>query len=97
MAVMTEVTLPDEGMYDAVMTKVFGSMQPDDPPAGQLFHVAGQGPNGFRVIAVWESQESYERFAEERLGPAVQELAGRRPEPQFYPVHNWFAPQRAAV
>jgi hypothetical protein len=98
MPVISEATLPDQETYEAVITKMFGSLQPDDPPAGQLFHVAGPGPNGFRVIAVWDSQESFDRFVEERLMPTTRELGFDqiRP-PTTSPVSNWFAPQTAAV
>jgi hypothetical protein len=98
MPVMSEATLPDQETYEAVMTKMFGSLQPDDPPAGQLFHVASPGPNGFRVIAVWDSKESFDTFVEEQLMPTSRELGfDRIPSPTTYPVHNWYAPQTARI
>jgi hypothetical protein len=98
MPVMSEATLPDQQTYDSVLTKMFGSLQPEDPPPGQLFHVAGEGPNGFRVIALWDSQESFDRFVEGTLMPTMRELGvDRVPAPKSYPVHNWFAPQTARV
>ena len=61
-------------------------------PAGGILHVAGPSPNGgWRVIEVFESEEDAGRFLEERFGPALEALgfAGPRPEPQFWPVHNY--------
>ena len=36
----------------------------DWPAEGILFHTAGQGENGFRVVDVWESEEAFGRFGE---------------------------------
>lgn len=37
------------------------------PPEGLLVHVAGPTDEGFRVIDVWESQATWERFRDDRL------------------------------
>lgn len=41
-------------------------------PAGAIFHAAGEGPEGLRVVDVWESDEAFQRFAEEQIGPHSQ-------------------------
>jgi hypothetical protein len=54
--------------------------------------VAGPSPNGgWRVIEVWKSEEDATRFLGERFGPALEAVgfAGQRPQPQFWPVHNY--------
>ena len=38
-------------------------------PEGQVSHIAGPTPEGFRVIDVWESREAFERFEHEVLEP----------------------------
>jgi hypothetical protein len=44
------------------------------------------------VITVWESREDFDRFREEKLLPAIRELAGDEPpptaEPEVNPVHK---------
>jgi hypothetical protein len=63
-----------------------------EAPAGGILHVAGPSPNGgWRVIEVFESEEDAGRFLRERFGPALEAVgfAGRRPQPQFWPVHNY--------
>jgi hypothetical protein len=51
-------------------------------PQGLILHAAGPTEDGFRVVHVWESREAWERFSQERLGPAVAALGGpARPEP----------------
>src|SRR5215216_6509604 len=57
----------------------------DWPVAGLLAHVAGQGPAGFRVVDVWESEEAFRRFGD-KLMPIMQEL-GIEGAPEVYPAH----------
>jgi hypothetical protein len=57
----------------------------DWPVEGLLIHVAGEGPNGFRVVDVWESEEACNRFGEV-LGPHLQEI-GITEQPEIYPAH----------
>ena len=53
-------------------------------PEGLVLHVAGPTDEGFRIIAVWESEEASQQFRGERLLPAVAALGGpQRPEPTF--------------
>ena len=57
----------------------------DWPVKGLLSHAAGQGPNGFRVVDVWESEEAFRKFGE-KLGPIMQAI-GIAGEPEVYPAH----------
>ena len=59
----------------------------DWPVAGLLVHVAGQGPNGFRVVDVWESQEAFARFGE-KLTPILK-AAGVEGQPEIYQAHTF--------
>ncbi len=71
----------------------------DDPPTGLIVHLAVERPEGgLRYFDVWESEEDWDRFAEERLHPVVHpllsELFGDKfpPEPARSPlpvVHVW--------
>ncbi len=58
----------------------------DWPVEGLLVHVAGQGPNGFRVVDVWQSEETFRRFGE-KLMPVLKAL-GVDGQPEVYPVHT---------
>ena len=40
-------------------------------PDGQIFHAAGPSPGGWTIVAVHESQESWERFRDETLMPGT--------------------------
>ena len=60
--------------YDAVTKKIGVD---DDPPEGMIVHTAGFSEDGtFRIFDVWESQDHMDRFDEERLGPAIQQVMG---------------------
>jgi hypothetical protein len=60
----------------------------EPPPAGLILHVAGPTEEGFRIIALWESESSWQRFQAERLAPAIAALGGpARPQPTFRGLH----------
>jgi hypothetical protein len=58
----------------------------DWPVEGLLVHVAGQGPTGFRVVDVWQSEETFQRFGE-RLMPILKAV-GVEGQPEIYPTHT---------
>ena len=59
----------------------------DWPVEGLLVHAAGQGPNGFRVVDVWESQEALEKFGAVLL-PTLADI-GVEGEPEIYPAQTF--------
>lgn len=64
-----------------------------DVPQGGIYHVAAFDDSGIRITDVWESAEDFERFAEQRLMPGVQQLGlPGEPAVEIYPVHAVFAP-----
>lgn len=70
-----------------------------EPPKGLVVHLAVERPEGgLRYVDVWESEEDWNRFAEERLHPVVHPLLGSvfgaelPPEPERVPlpvIHVW--------
>ena len=78
--------------YDESVRKLTGGKERVDSPAdwpveGLLAHISGQGANGFRVVDVWESDESFERFGE-ALIPVLREI-GVEGEPEVYTAHSF--------
>jgi hypothetical protein len=57
----------------------------DWPVDGLLMHSAGESPNGFRIVDVWESEDAARQFGE-RLMPIAREI-GIQAEPEMYPAH----------
>jgi hypothetical protein len=77
--------------YDEVVRRIFPSGRltsaADFPVEGMLAHVAGETPNGFRVVELWESEDAMRRYGE-TLIPAFQEV-GVEGEPEIYPTYNF--------
>jgi len=66
-------------------------------PKGAKFHVCWFADDGCHVIDLWDSQADFERFANERLMPAVQRIGIQgQPKVQFAPAHAIFAPDVSA-
>ncbi len=62
-------------------------------PPGALFHVAAHDGHAMRVTDIWESAQDFQRFADDRLMPAVRQLGIQgQPRVEIYPVHRVFAP-----
>lgn len=77
--------------YEAAVRKITGGRNRLESPAdwpveGLIVHSAGESPDGFRVVDVWESEESAGRFGQ-ILGPILQEV-GVTDQPQVYPAHT---------
>jgi hypothetical protein len=59
-------------------------VHPDDGkglPEGQLLHLAGQSQDGWLMMAVHESRESWERFRDETLMPGLASVDDGLPVP----------------
>ena len=86
-----EVTDRATPNYDALTER----LRAEGPIDGLLVHAAGFSPHGFRIFEVWESQEHFERFMRDRLGPLIAEVAtgdSRQPETEVYELHSFVAP-----
>jgi hypothetical protein len=59
--------------YDASIAKVHPNGGAD-LPEGQTLHIAGRTDDGWIIVAVHDSRESWERFRNETLTPGMQEL-----------------------
>ena len=45
---------------------------PGQLPEGQIFHAAGASPGGWTIVAIHDSQESWESFRDGTLMPKLQ-------------------------
>jgi hypothetical protein len=61
-------------------------------PEGQVFHAAGPSASGWTIVAIHDSQESWERFRDGTLGPRMaQGIEGgftAQPQETAFEVHN---------
>jgi hypothetical protein len=90
MAVMNIGTVQglDTDTYDKV-TQELG--MPDQAPDGLISHTAAPADDGMMIVDVWESNEKFEAFMQDRLMPAFEKVGYQAPEnpqpPQQYEVH----------
>jgi hypothetical protein len=86
--IVNEIEGGSQDFYDQVNPKVMpGGQLPD----GCQVHIAGPVDKGWRVITVWDSDEQFQEFRDEKLIPALREAGGEdrvAPEIKTNPVHN---------
>ena len=86
--VVNEIEGGSQDFYEQVNPKVMpGGQLPD----GCQLHIAGPIEGGWRVITVWDSDEQFQQFRDEKLVPALREAGGDdriSPEIKTNPVHN---------
>jgi len=73
--------------------KLQAAIDPDgNPPDGIIFHSSGPVDGGWGVIDFWKSREHFDRFSEDRIGPAMAAIgaAGPAPDVHEFPVHEHF-------
>ncbi len=73
-------------MYDQAMLDL--NVLENRPP-GLLSHTAGPMDGGWRVIDVWENDESFQHFVATRLGPALAKVGMPEPKLTRLEVHNF--------
>ena len=63
-----------------------------NPPDGLIFHASGPVDGGWGVLDFWESRAHFDRFAAERIGPAMAAIgaAGGAPDIHEFSVHEHF-------
>ena len=84
----------DAGLYDEVNGRV---NPPGAPPDGLIFHSAGPSPDGgWRIIDVWDSRATFDRFLESRVMATLADIVGPEvlaqgdpPRITSWPVHNY--------
>ena len=76
------------GVTEAQYQQVFNKMAPNRQlPAGALYHAAGPSEDGWCVVEIWDSKESFDRLYEAKLGAALEE-ANLRGEFTFFELSN---------
>jgi hypothetical protein len=63
-----------------------------NPPDGLIFHASGPIDGGWGALDFWESREQFDRFAQERIGPALATIgATAAPDISEFAVHEYIA------
>jgi hypothetical protein len=71
--IVNEMEGGGQELYDQVNPKV---MEGGNLPEGCQLHIAGPYEKGWRVITVWDSEEQFQQFRDEKLVPAIREAGG---------------------
>ena len=75
--------------YDEVVNRMGFEPRGEGGP-GCLFHWVAKTDDGIRVTDVWETQEDFEKFAEEKIGPITQAVGIQgQPATTYFDVHNY--------
>ena len=80
------------GVTEAQYQQVFNKVAPNRQLApGALYHAAGPSEDGWCVVEIWDSKESFDRLYEAKLGAALEE-ANLRGEITFFELSNEVKP-----
>ncbi|MHB8648116.1 MAG: hypothetical protein ACYDAR_20230 [Thermomicrobiales bacterium] len=85
-AVLMEFPAGTLAQYDAVIEemKLGGKLAPHG-----IFHIAGpMEGGGIRIVDVWDSQEAFDDFARNKIGPITQKHGIAAPNLTIWPAHN---------
>ena len=84
-AVVIDVPHGNQQFYDQVLPTLFpgGTI-----PEGWVIHIAGPTDTGWRIVNVVPSQEEFEAFAAEKLGPTLRQVEEVTPTMTFFPVYK---------
>lgn len=78
---------PDQ--YDAVMARLALDA---NPAAGGVLHLAALTDEGLEVCDVWQTEQAFHGFLQQRWLPVVGELEiSGEPEIKLVPLHNLYA------
>jgi hypothetical protein len=84
--IVNEMPGGSQELYDEVTNRV---MPGGELPDGCRDHIAGPIEGGWRVITVWESEDKFNQFRNEKLIPAIEETGGPvAPQIRTNPVHR---------
>jgi hypothetical protein len=96
-AVVVHVVLPGltEEQYDQVREAV-GWLR--EAPAGGIAHLTWWEGADCHNMDSWESEEAFNRFGDERLGPGMAKVGVQiQPQVTFHPAHEVYLPQAVTI
>ena len=85
LAILFKPTSMDARGYDEVIRRLEAAGA--GAPTGRLYHACHGEGNDLRVVDVWESMETFEKFGQ-TLMPILQEIGIDPGTPKIRPIHN---------
>jgi uncharacterized membrane protein len=75
--------------YDQVVKQMGFEPRGSGAP-GSLFHFVTKTADGIKATDVWETQEDFEKFAADKIGPISKSVGVQgQPDIQYFEVHNY--------
>ena len=86
----------NQELYDRTMERVIPD--PSNPPEGMIATYGGPSQSGgWKVTDIWESEAHWERFRDETLIPAAQEIQAPPFDSDIGELHYKIVSERAAA
>jgi hypothetical protein len=73
---IVRIVSPDEVTYEVYQQVEAKLDAANNPPDGLIVHTASEVDGKLKIVDIWESEEHAQRFGQERLGPAIEEIVG---------------------
>ena len=93
MAIAVEVTFHGQGAtlenYLKSIAEMGATPGGPHPDPGCLFHWVTELGGGLRVTDVWTTQEQFQKFAAEKIGPVSEQVGMPKPQIKFIDVANF--------
>jgi hypothetical protein len=64
----------------------------NNPPAGHLVRLGGSVESGWRIVSLWDSEDAWEDFRDNRLRPVVERRGRPVPPVEIWPVERVWLP-----
>jgi hypothetical protein len=87
---MTVLTILEfSGATEELYERVGARLADRGAPDGITHHACGPVADGWRILGVWESQETFDRFVDNLYIPAMLAEGGTRPSRrEVWPAHH---------
>ena len=76
--------------YNKVSYELMGLEPEGKTPPGAIFHWVASTDDGILVTDVWESDEAFQQFANDQIGPHTAAVGMAEPKITRHEVHNYF-------
>lgn len=80
--------------YDEIVTEMG---LPEFPAPGSIYHWAAPEAGGIRICDVWQSEEEFRKFTQEKTAPMTARRGLKPPSVEITPVHEMVAGNTAGA
>jgi hypothetical protein len=73
--------------YDELLAELHVAPGGPHPGEGCLFHWAREDHDGLHGVDVWDTQEHFDNFIRDKLGPATEKVGMSPPQTKSFDIH----------